>query len=78
MDFHNQPDGFFEEHRGRSQCHHPECSILDECCLPLGPNENSGKGRREVNPEPDVWSLTHNRSQFRLAKGFNMLLRSER
>ena len=79
MDFHNQADGFYDEGRLLGgKCSHPECVPLEECCHPLAPDRNSGKGRNVSTPEPDVWQLTHNRSHFRLARGFNMLLGSER
>ncbi len=72
MSTNDQADGFYDD--GRYQC--PKCIGLAECACTLHA-EHFGRGNipRE---EPDVYSLTHGRIPFRLTKGFNLLLRSER
>jgi hypothetical protein len=78
MSVNDQADGFFEDERDWGKCSHLECRPYDECLHALEPNENSGKGKPLNIPEKDVWQLTHGAMQFRLTKGFNMRLRSER
>jgi len=78
MAWQDGPDGFFEEHLTWGKCSHLECIGFEECLYPLGPNDHSGKGYQMHAGQKDVWQLTHGGVTFRLTKGFNMLLRSQR
>jgi hypothetical protein len=69
MDTNSQADGFFG---GMAQCNHPECSQLDECCHPLAPNENSGRGKH-FEQTHDVARQLQYPMQYRLRRGFAIL-----
>jgi len=78
MSQNDQADGFFDKGHIPPNCSHPECQPFEDCHLALHKTEDSGKGRPVNIPENDVWSLTHGRIPFRLAKGFRMMYSSER
>jgi hypothetical protein len=65
----DQADGFYG---GWAKCNHQECEQLEECCHPLAPNENSGRGKT-FEQTHDVARQLQYPMHHRLSRGFAIM-----